>query len=510
MKAVLYLRSSKDRSDVSIDVQRRRLEQLASERGLEVVAEFADVVESAKSEDRPGLQQLMLDMQQHGRTWNTIIALNTSRLSRRQWFAFVFRRECERAKVALVFAEVPDMDPVSTLIMHSVLTAMDEIHSLKSREHGLAGMRENVRRGWRAGGRAPKGYKLEHVETDTIRDGRPVMKSRLVAGLDLGEVGRYLEARAQDRPRTACARELGIKWPSTTLISLEWNALTYAGHTVWNRHAPNGSGRKYRPRDEWVIEENTHAGVISNDMAEHIIRERETSKHAMATSRGRAGASAYLLTGLLMSPDGKPWTASEGKYYRFRQPGRNCLVHRAELDTAILNQMTDSMSSDRFCSALAAEARRAASPVDDLKALRREAIAINTRIDRAMTMALDAEDPRPYQRKIDVLERERNETNGRVRQIEDEAKERAVLADVTPEYIRKLLTEIADPTALLKSCVDKITLDPATLECQIAYRLDIPNRLSMASPRGRTAWPVRACANLTLNRLVPAKRQRRA
>ena len=240
MKAVLYLRSSKDRSDVSIAAQRRKLEKLAKDRNFEIHAEYLDVVESAKSEDRDGLQSLMRDMKLPARPWNTIITLNTSRLSRRQWFAFVFRRECEREKIDLIFEQVPDMDPVSALIMHSVLTAMDEIHSLKSREDGIAGMKENVRQGWRAGGRAPKGYRLDHVETDVIRDGRPVLKSRLAPSTDLPMVGRYLAARARKQPRTAVKRDLGISWPTTTLISLEWNALTYAGHTVWNRHAPSG------------------------------------------------------------------------------------------------------------------------------------------------------------------------------------------------------------------------------------------------------------------------------
>jgi hypothetical protein len=50
---------------------------------------------------------------------------------------------------------------------------MDEVHSMLSREKGLAGMAENVRRGHRAGGRAPIGYRLERIETGAIRDGAP-------------------------------------------------------------------------------------------------------------------------------------------------------------------------------------------------------------------------------------------------------------------------------------------------------------------------------------------------
>ena len=56
----VYLRSSKDRSDVSIDAQRRELKALAEKRSLLLVQEFTDIVESAKDEDRPGFQSLLL------------------------------------------------------------------------------------------------------------------------------------------------------------------------------------------------------------------------------------------------------------------------------------------------------------------------------------------------------------------------------------------------------------------------------------------------------------------
>ena len=55
----LYLRSSKDRSDVSIDAQRRELTALATQRGLLVVREYSDVVESGTDENRPGLRALV-------------------------------------------------------------------------------------------------------------------------------------------------------------------------------------------------------------------------------------------------------------------------------------------------------------------------------------------------------------------------------------------------------------------------------------------------------------------
>ena len=45
-KCVPYMRSSKDRSEVSIDAQRRQLHELAATRNFIIVKEYADAVES--------------------------------------------------------------------------------------------------------------------------------------------------------------------------------------------------------------------------------------------------------------------------------------------------------------------------------------------------------------------------------------------------------------------------------------------------------------------------------
>jgi len=240
MRAALYLRSSKDRHDVSIDAQRRELAELAKARSCKAVEEFADAVESGKDEDRPGFQRLIAAVRNPRRGWDTLLVLDTSRIARRRHLALMFERECERAGVRLVYKSLPETDPVTEMLLKSILQAMDEWHSLTSRAKGLTGMRENVRQGFRAGGRAPRGYQLEAVDTGATRDGQPVRKSRLVPSPDAPAVQAYLRARAEGRPR-ASAGLPGVH--KTSLVGMEWNALTYAGHTVWNVHAEAGSGR---------------------------------------------------------------------------------------------------------------------------------------------------------------------------------------------------------------------------------------------------------------------------
>lgn len=60
---------------------------------------------------------------------------------------------------------------MTEMLLRSILLAMDEWHSFNSKANGLDAMTENVRQGFRAGGRAPRGYRLEYSSTGAIRDG---------------------------------------------------------------------------------------------------------------------------------------------------------------------------------------------------------------------------------------------------------------------------------------------------------------------------------------------------
>ncbi|MDR0780978.1 MAG: recombinase family protein, partial [Pseudomonadales bacterium] len=200
MRAALYLRSSKDRSDVSIDAQRRELVTLAHSRNLSVAAEFADAVQSGSTEDRPAFRDLAVAIKNKQRGWAHLLVLDTSRIARGRFIAQAFKRECAKHGVQILYAKLPETDPISTVILESVFEAIDEVHSLMSREKGLAGMAENVRQGFRAGGRAPHGYRLEHTPTGAVRDGKPVTKSQLRLAGGHETVRQYLTARAAGTP----------------------------------------------------------------------------------------------------------------------------------------------------------------------------------------------------------------------------------------------------------------------------------------------------------------------
>lgn len=197
MKAAIYVRSSKDRADISLEAQRHELEKLASSRSLTIVQSYEDAVESGATEDRPGFIELVRAIKNPQRGWSTLLVYDTSRIARRRYIAQAIKHEAKKRGVQILYAHIPaDLDPISEIVLQSSFEAMDEVHSIMSREKGLAGMAANVRQGWRAGGRAPLGYRLETHATGAIREGRPVVKTKLVPSELAPAMRAYLKARA--------------------------------------------------------------------------------------------------------------------------------------------------------------------------------------------------------------------------------------------------------------------------------------------------------------------------
>ncbi|MCX8016498.1 MAG: recombinase family protein, partial [Rhodocyclaceae bacterium] len=483
IKAVLYLRSSKDRADVSIDAQRRALQELAQARGFAIVGEYADAVESGKDDDRPGFQSLIADLRAAGRTWDHILALDTARIARRRALAIIFEEhECKRRGVKVVYRSLPEADPITEMLLKSILQAMDEWHSLTSKVKGLSGMAENVRQGWRAGGRAPRGYVLQAVETGAIRDGAPVTKTKLATGPDAPAMRTYLKARAIGIERARAARAAGLDISTTSLIDIERNALTYAGHTVWNRHAERDGGgyvggSKLRPRSEWIVQRNTHEALITDDEAEAILAAVSANKR----KAGKKGSRVYLLSGILVAPDGAMWHGESG-FYRIKRGPR---ISAEAVERGIVQRVIERFTSDEMATEIAAHYRRLAEQAKDAgrdtAAQRRKIGDLEKRIARLANLLSETATPAALLRQIEVLEAERSEMIATLENHESDASMARALRNVSADDVKRLLAGIADdlnaasPESLrdtLRQVIDRVVLDPVTFDASITYRIE--------------------------------------
>jgi site-specific DNA recombinase len=494
-QAALYLRSSKDRSDVSIAAQRRELHALAAQKGLVVVEEFVDAVESGKSENRPGFQSLYSALRAPDRGWDSLLMLDTSRLSRRQYISHFFEHEADKQGVQIIYKSFPDVDPISSMMLKSILQAMDQWHSMISKQKGLAGMAENVKQGFRAGGRAPRGYSLEKVATGAFRDGKPVTKTRLIKNEDAYLVEQYLKGRAEGVNRQLMLKRLNNPWSKSTAVSMEWNALTYAGHTVWNVHAERHDGKakggqKRRPRSEWQITKNTHPGLITEEEAEIILRQLELSKHSVT----RRTPAKYLLSGILRDSDGRSWHGDNQIYYRSRN-GKGKRVRCELLDRAFLAKLQSDLQSPSFITQLTKKAKRLVSKKKRARApvIKQEINAINQKITKIMDLMTEAANTAPFMRTVHELEDKRASLVERLQEVEREELARQSIQQLTEFDVKRalgqLLSELenSDKDTLkdfIQQIVQRVIVDEENTTQMTIYYCIVTRGFNVASPRG--------------------------
>ena len=508
-KTAIYLRSSKDRKDVSPDAQRRALQTMAKSRKLTIVAEFSDVVISGKDENRPGFQSMVRAVRDPRRGWDTLLIHDTSRLARNRVTALIFEDvECKRAGVTLIYKSLPDLDPLTAMVVKAVFQAWDEYHSIVSKEKGLAGMSENVRAGFRAGGQAPAGYRLAKIETGAVREGAPVTKSRLELDPDAAtSVGRYLNERAAGKPRREAKRLAGgviATMADTSLIGMEWNAMTYAGHLTWNVHAERSGGRyvggkKRRPRSEWLIQRDAHPALIDDHQCEALLGrlEKRVSARAVGEPETRARESGALLGGLLYAPDGSKWWAEADRYRWQRKGGGSRSIPRAAVEDPLLDRVFADIGSADFARQLVDSTRRSLSETMDPREVRRLRASVEdlaTRIARTLELAAQLESPAPALRKVDELERERVAAIAALDAAVAAAAAAAVIASITPDDVARVFAQLtadakdnarSELRASVLSIVDRIELDPETLSAAVYYRIEAPmSGVKLASPRG--------------------------
>lgn len=503
MKACLYLRSSKDRNDVSIDAQRHELSRLAESLPAPIVAEFVDVVMSGADSRRPGFVALKAAIADPARGWDVLLMLDTSRLARDEdgYEPALVHRECRRAGIRIIYAKLPSTGTAVDVVMLGTVRSFDAYHRIISREKGLAGMRENVRQGFRAGGRAPVGYRLEHFPVGAIRDGAPVLKSRLVIDADTAPaIARYLADRAAGIPRTEARRNASLRLAHSTLVGIEWRALTYAGHTVWNMEHPHERGGyhggvKRRPREDWAIGYDTHPPLIATEQAERILEQLAANPW-----RRRSPRMPTLLGGLLVDPAGRAWHgySEDGGCYRV---GKGRRIGMRRLDGFVVSTVVNQLRAKGLAALLAKAARtRATRPVadDKLTALNTRANATGARIDKLLRMVTEVEHPRPLLEKIDELEKDRAAIAREQEALRRQAAEAKETRELTEDKIARLLERLAGEfhrlpadavKRLLASVLDRAELDPRDLTLRLYYRISTTSGANVATPRGRDATP---------------------
>ncbi len=333
-RVAIYIRSSKDRNDVSCKAQAKELiDYVGQQEKYEKILLFEDKALSSTRDTRPQFDKMIAMATSKNPTFNTILCKDTSRFGRDSTEIRVLLYQLRRKHgIKVIFKDIPHTDSYMDEAFEQIMSAMDYIHSQQSKAKGVASMKQNIRQGWRAGGRAPYGYKLEEIIITKHRNGDNITKTKLVPDHATAPYAtEYYERRAKNEPRRAILEDFNKRdvptpagsttWAVSTAKSMEDNIEAYQGHTVFNRHnerlkkngKPDGykGGKKFRPREEWVINKDTHEPLVSEEIAQIIISNRKKGLRDSPYNK-----KTYPLSGILKcSICGSNYTGDSG-YYR--------------------------------------------------------------------------------------------------------------------------------------------------------------------------------------------------
>lgn len=364
IKAVaIYVRSSKDRHDVSCEAQRVELKQYAEEQGYNHIHIFEDKALSSTRDERPQYDDMISMATSPDPPFRKIICKDTSRFGRDNMEKLMMiHRLRNKHDIKVVFKDMPQTGSYMDEVMEQIISSFDQMYSHSCRVKGVEGMKQNVRNGYRAGGQAAYGYKLEKVTIGEHRNGETITKTRLVPDPDTAPfVAEYFERRAKNDPRRAILEDFhkrGVptpagsdRWAVSTAKSMEDNIEAYQGHTVFNKHnerlkkngKPDGykGGKKWRSRKEWVITENTHEAIVTEKAAAVIMENKEKGLRDSPYNK-----KTYPLTGVLKCGVCNSNFTGDSGYYRCNSKsviGKRCVnngISQGMIEQALTSLLT--------------------------------------------------------------------------------------------------------------------------------------------------------------------------
>lgn len=207
-RAVLYLRASTQRQELSPAAQRKMVAEWAKSHGIEVVAEFVDrgISGAAELADRPGLMQALQSL--HELDAGTVVVAKRDRLARSVEVLVLVEREIRRLGARVMAADASNDDAPGAKFMRRVLDAVSEHERDLIRARTRAALEVRRARGLRVGS-IPLGHSCDD-------DGNLVvnLRERRAAGLArrLREEGLSLRQVAERLDEAGCPTRTGSAW----------------------------------------------------------------------------------------------------------------------------------------------------------------------------------------------------------------------------------------------------------------------------------------------------------
>ena len=326
MRIACYARVSSEKQaekDLSIPAQLKALKKYALEHGWEVVAEYVDEAESARTANRPQFKVMIAAAKRKSRPFDVILVWKLSRFARNREDSILFKSLLRRHGVQVISINEPVDDSAAGKLLEGMIEVIDEFYSTNLAEDVLRGMAENASKGFYNGGNNPFGYRRVKVAVGSIQKSRleiddaevPVV--RRIVQLALADNGAKEITKTINREGARTRN--GKNW-GKTMINKLLRREVYTGCAVWK----GKGGEVIRCPDVYPV-------LIPRsdfDRIQQLIGDRKsTVRHPRTVS------SQYLLSSLLhCAKCGASMTgcsAKSGKFCYYRC--NNALTHDPEI-----------------------------------------------------------------------------------------------------------------------------------------------------------------------------------
>lgn len=319
LTAFAYARvSTKDQAmkDNSIPEQLSRIKHFSIKMNIELIHTYKDSVSAYQEDNRPQFNAMLKDAIKERPKY--IIMDDSSRFARTRKESIDAKDLLRKHGINILFANEPMIDhqSVAGLWLEGIQEIKNEATSREIAFHTMKGMTHNLQNrdnetGWcyKNGGKAPYGYIAVSLTRGQDHKGKPMYKTiweleennylvvrEIIVDLFTNQHLSYRRIRDELNSRNIESPRGGY-WATTTLVEmLKENRLEqYAGTAIWNKEDKRTKGRKYKPRNEWIVVENAHPPIISKEELEAALERKKLNKYNAPD--GATRESKYLLTG---------------------------------------------------------------------------------------------------------------------------------------------------------------------------------------------------------------------
>lgn len=298
--AAAYIRVSTDmQTELSPDSQLHMIRQYAEQHDIMLpnCYIFSDEgISGRKADKRPGFQQMISTAKQKPTPFDVILVWKFSRFARSREDSIVYksmlRKQCN---IEVISISEPMGEDKTSILMESMLEAMDEYYSINLAEEVRRGMEEKFRRGGVVVA-PPLGYVIKDGKYEIDESRAAIVRKIFSDFLD----GKGIRTIALDLNAMGFRTKRGNKFDNRNIEYIITNPM-YIGKLRYSPNHKCTTAHKYIPTADTIEIEGTHEHIIDDAAFEEAQKRMAEIKSRYAKyHRQRAeGETEYFFRGIV-------------------------------------------------------------------------------------------------------------------------------------------------------------------------------------------------------------------